>query len=96
MKDKGKVPIVNMVTTKVQQVTTQGQAKQYEWEMQEVVCKATKEWVEEANNKNVGQMLQESKLPTDNSASDKRKCPQLHRKTMKHGRYWLTVKYHYP
>ena len=49
-----------MVTGEVQQVTTQSKAKQSEWDIQEEVRKATKEWVEEANNNNVARMLQEN------------------------------------
>ena len=53
MKDKGKMPAVNMVKAEVQQVTTKSKAKQSEWDLQEEVRKATKEWVNEANNINV-------------------------------------------
>ena len=42
MKDKGKMPAVNMVTTEVQEVTTRSKAKQSEWYLQEEVRKATK------------------------------------------------------
>ena len=52
-----------MITTEVQQVTTRNKAKQSEWDIQEVVWKAAKEWVEEANNNNVTRMLQESNIP---------------------------------
>ena len=50
MKDKGKMPTVNMVTTEVQQVTTRSKAKQSEWDLQEEVRKAAKEWVNKGNN----------------------------------------------
>ena len=38
---------------RMQQVTTRSKAKQSEWDLQEEVRKATKEWVNEANNINV-------------------------------------------
>ena len=63
-KDKGKAPPFNMVTTKIQQVTSRSKTKQSEWEIQEAMCKTAKEWVEESNNNNnVSMMLQESKVP---------------------------------
>ena len=37
-----------------------GKMKQYEWDVQEVVRKAAKQWVDEANNNNVTRMLRES------------------------------------
>ena len=54
-----------MVVPEVQQVTTHNKAKKSEWEVQEVERKAAKEWVEEANNNNVAQMLQQSSLSID-------------------------------
>ena len=48
-----------MVSPAVQQVTTRSKTKQSEWEVQEVVRKAVKEWVEEANKNNVARMIQE-------------------------------------
>ena len=59
-KDKGKTPTVNMVTTEVQEVITRSKAKRSEWDTQDEVRKAAKEWVEEANNNNVAQMMQEN------------------------------------
>ena len=41
------------------QVTTRSKAKQSEWEVQELVRKAAKEWVEEANKNNVSRMVQD-------------------------------------
>ena len=58
--EKGKPPMVNMVIAKVQQVTIRSKTKQSELEIQEAVQKATKEWVNEANNKNVAKMLEEN------------------------------------
>ena len=52
-KEKGKALVENMVIAEVQQVTTRSKAKQFEWDIYEVVCKAAKEWIEEANNNNV-------------------------------------------
>ena len=51
---------MNMVTAEVRQVMTRGKTKQLEWETQEAIQKAAKEWVEKANNNNVDRMLQES------------------------------------
>ena len=39
--DKGKAPEVNMITAKVQQVTTRSQAKASEWEVQDEIRNAT-------------------------------------------------------
>ena len=64
---------VNMVATEVQQVTTRSKAKLSEWDLQEDVRNATKEWVNEAKNTNVARMLQESKEPMvkfDNQQND--------------------------
>ena len=58
-KDKGKAPTVNMVSPAIQQVTTRSKTKQSEWEVQEDVRKAAKEWVEQANKNNVARMMQE-------------------------------------
>ena len=52
-----------MVMAEVQQVTTWSKAKQTEWDIQEV-WKTVKEWVEEADNNNIAQMLQENTKPT--------------------------------
>ena len=52
-----------MITVEVQPVTTRSKAKQSEWDIQEEVRKAAKEWVEEANNNNVARMLQENTGP---------------------------------
>ena len=49
----------------IYQVTTRSKGEQSEWEVQEAVRKATKQWVEEANNNNVARMLQESVIYTD-------------------------------
>ena len=59
---KGKGPSVNMVMPEIQQVTTRSKSKQSEWEIQEAVRKATKEWVEEANQNNVTRMLQDNEI----------------------------------
>ena len=48
-----------MVSPTIQQVTTRSKTKQSEWEVQEAVWKAAKEWVEEANKNNASRMLQE-------------------------------------
>ena len=58
-----------MVTVEVQQVTTRSKAKQSEWDIQAEVRKASKEWVEEANNNNVARMLQENTRPIFTSCS---------------------------
>ena len=58
-KDKGKAPTVNMVSPTIQQVTTRSKTKQSEWEVQEAIRKAVKEWVEEANKNNASRMIQE-------------------------------------
>ena len=54
-----------MVLPEIQQVTTRSKGKQSEWEVQEVVWKEAKEWVEEANNKNVARMLQNNDASFD-------------------------------
>ena len=59
---KGKGPAVNMVIPEVQQVTTRSKSKQSEWEIQEEVRKAAKEWVDEANQSNVNRMLQDNNI----------------------------------
>ena len=59
---KGKGPAVNMVIPEIQQVTTRSKSKQSEWEIQEAVRKAAKEWVEEANQNNVNRMLQDNEI----------------------------------
>ena len=61
-KEKGKSPTVNMVMPEIQQVTTRSKGKQSEWEVQEVVRKPAKEWVEEANQNNVNRMKQDNAL----------------------------------
>ena len=61
-KGKGKTPAVHMVMPEIQQVTTRSKSKQSEWEIQEVVRKAAKEWVEEANKNNVSRMLQDNEI----------------------------------
>ena len=38
-----------MVMPEIQQVTTRSKSKQSEWEIQEAIKKATKEWMKEAN-----------------------------------------------
>ena len=48
-----------MVMSELQQVTTRSKRKQSEWEVQELVRKAAKEWVEEANKNNVSRMVQD-------------------------------------
>ena len=53
--------LVNMVTTKVQQVTVRSKAKRSEWEIQEAIQTVVKEWVDKANNNNnVARMLQDN------------------------------------
>ena len=51
-----------MVALEIQQVTTRNKGKQSEWEVQDVVRKAAKEWVEEANKNNVSRMLQDNEI----------------------------------
>ena len=46
-----------MVVPEIQQVTTRSKGKQSEWEVQETVWKAAKEWVKEANQTNVVIMM---------------------------------------
>ena len=58
--EKGKMPAMNMVTIELQQVTTRSKAKLSEWDLQEDVRNATKEWVNEAKNTNVARMLEEN------------------------------------
>ena len=48
-----------MVIPEFQQVTTRYKAKQSECEIQEVVWKVAKEWVEEANKNNVSRKIQD-------------------------------------
>ena len=62
-KDKGKAPTINMVMPEIQQVTIRSKGKQSEWEVQEVVHKADKEWVEEANNNNATRMMHDNAIP---------------------------------
>ena len=62
---RGKAPTVNMVVPEIQQVTTRTKVKQSEWEVQEAVWKATKEWVKEANNNNVARILQDNDASSD-------------------------------
>ena len=50
---------MNMVSPAIQQVTTRSKTKQSEWEVQEAVRKAAKEWVEEANKNNASRMIQD-------------------------------------
>ena len=51
-----------MVIPEIQQVTTRSKSKQSEWEIQEAVRKAAKEWVEEANQNNVNRMMQDNRI----------------------------------
>ena len=51
-----------MVIPEIQQVTTRSKSKQSEWEIQEAVRKAAKEWIEEANQNNVNRMLQDNHI----------------------------------
>ena len=51
-----------MVIPEIQQVITRSKGKQSEWEIQEVVRKVAKEWVEEANKNNVSRMLQDNEV----------------------------------
>jgi hypothetical protein len=51
-----------MVIPEIQQVTTRSKSKQSEWEIQEAVRKAAKEWVEEANQNNENRMMQDSRI----------------------------------
>ena len=60
-KDKGKAPPFNMVTTKIQQVTSRSKTKQSEWEIQEALRKAAKKWVNESYYTDVARMLQDNK-----------------------------------
>ena len=50
-----------MVIPEIQQVTTRSKGKQLEWEIQEAVRKAAKEWVE-ANKNNASRMLQDNEI----------------------------------
>ena len=59
-KQRGKQPTVNIITLEVQQVTTWSKAKTAEWEEQDEIRKAAKEWVEEANSNNVSRTLREN------------------------------------
>ena len=59
-KQKGKLPTVNTITAEVQQVTTFSKAKTAEWEEQDEIHKATKEWVTKANEANVERMRQDN------------------------------------
>ena len=52
-----------MVVPEIQQVTIRSKGKQSEWEVQEVVHKADKEWVEEANNNNATRMMHDNAIP---------------------------------
>ena len=54
-----------MVVPEIQQVTTRSKGKQSEWEVQEAICKPTKEWVKEANSNNVMRMMQENGVRVD-------------------------------
>ena len=54
--------MVNMIVPEIQQVTTWSKGKQSEWEAQEGVQKAVKEWMEEANKNNVSQMMQDNEI----------------------------------
>ena len=51
-----------MVMLEIQQMTTRSKGKQSEWEVQEVLRKATKERVEEANQNNVHRMMQDNAM----------------------------------
>ena len=66
---RGKAPTVNMVVPEIQQVTTRSKGKQSEWEVQEVVWKEAKEWVEEANNNNVARILQDNDASSDDATT---------------------------
>ena len=51
-----------MVVPEIQQVTTQSKGKQSKWEVQEVVRKAPKECVEEANKTNISRTSQDNEI----------------------------------
>ena len=59
---KGNGPVVNIVIPEIQQVTTRSKSKQSEWEIQEAIRKAAKEWVKETNQSNVNQMMHDNKI----------------------------------
>ena len=61
---------MHMVMPEIQQVTTRSKSKQSEWEIQEVVQKAAKEWVEEANKNNVSRMLQDNEINQANELAE--------------------------
>ena len=70
-----------MVIPEIQQVITRSKGKQSEWEIQEVVRKAAKEWVEEANKNNVSRMLQDNEI---NQVNELRIAMAMH----KHEESW--------
>ena len=51
-----------MVVLEIKQAITRSKGKQSEWEVQEVVQKSTKEWVEEANKTNISRTSQDNEI----------------------------------
>ena len=69
--------------------------KQYEWDVQEVVRKAAKQWVDEANNNNVVRMLQENTKLNNTLVNLINKGTRNHHQKMKHGGSWWIAKSQY-
>ena len=54
--DRGKTPIVNSIVVDVQQVTTRSKTQSTQWQIQDEVRQAAKEWIDNANKTNVERM----------------------------------------
>ena len=61
---------MNTITTEVQQVTTRSQAKASEWEVQDDIRKATKFWVDKANEANIDRMHQDTAIEATSSHTE--------------------------
>ena len=59
-KQKGKQLAVNIITVKVQHITTRSKLKKAEWEEQDEIRKAAQEWMAKANAANVERMRQDA------------------------------------
>ena len=66
-KQKGKQLAVNIITVKVQHITTRSKLKKAEWEEQDEIRKAAQEWMAKANEVNVERMHQDAASATSNT-----------------------------
>ena len=54
--DCGKTPVVNSIMADVQQVSTRSKTQSTEWQIQDEVRQATKEWIDNTNKTNFDRM----------------------------------------